>query len=163
MRELKYCNIVFTKEIKYPERKWRVETRLFPSGKKISMVWVGNGFSWHSPTEEQAIPKDVIKELEKTKKQCETYCKKNKKEIQNEIDFHQEPKILITTRNLPHGMKPNDEFEQKAQELVALYKAAPQLLKALEKIANGEGIYGMQAGEYKKIAREAIKKVKPES
>ena len=28
---------------------------------------------------------------------------------------------------------------------------------ALEKIAHGEGIYGMQAGEYKAIARAALK------
>lgn len=37
-----------------------------------------------------------------------------------------------------------------------LIAAAPQLLEALKQIANGEGVYGAQAGEYKAIARAAI-------
>lgn len=46
------------------------------------------------------------------------------------------------------------EHEKEAN----LIESIPRLLKALEEIASGEGIYGMQAGEYKKIAQEALKK-----
>lgn len=43
-----------------------------------------------------------------------------------------------------------------------LIAAAPEMLKALDEISNGEGIYGMQAYEYKKIARTALAKARPE-
>ena len=33
-----------------------------------------------------------------------------------------------------------------------------RLRKALEEIANGDGVYGMQAFEYKEIARQALKR-----
>jgi len=39
-----------------------------------------------------------------------------------------------------------------------LIAAAPDLLAALQAIANGEGYYGAQAAEYKAIARAAIAK-----
>lgn len=39
-----------------------------------------------------------------------------------------------------------------------LIAAAPDLLAALQAIANGEGYYGAQAREYKDIARAAIAK-----
>ena len=39
-----------------------------------------------------------------------------------------------------------------------LIAAAPEMLEALQAIANGEGVYGAQAHEYKQIARAAISK-----
>lgn len=41
--------------------------------------------------------------------------------------------------------------------LPTLIEAVKRQGEALEKIAHGEGIYGMQAGEYKAIARAALK------
>lgn len=37
-----------------------------------------------------------------------------------------------------------------------LIKDRQRLRNALQQIANGDGIYGMQAGEYKQIARKAL-------
>jgi len=61
---------------------------------------------------------------------------------------------------------PNEE-EKKYNALYTLYDEAwrerdslkaenAKLREALGKIANGEGIYGQQAGEYKAIARSAL-------
>lgn len=50
--------------------------------------------------------------------------------------------------------------EENGVETARLIAAAPDLLKALEEIANGDGIYGAQAHEYKQIAHAAIAKAK---
>jgi len=48
-------------------------------------------------------------------------------------------------------------WEVRTEEANArLIAAAPDMLEALGKIASGDGVYGAQAGEYKRIAQEAI-------
>ena len=43
-----------------------------------------------------------------------------------------------------------------ADELTRLRAQNAALVEALEKIANGDGVYGAQAHEYKQIARAAL-------
>lgn len=69
------------------------------------------------------------------------------------------------TRAIEEGDNPPPEEAIANARLIALMRThLPTLLEALkrqgealEKIAHGEGIYGMQAGEYKAIARAALK------
>lgn len=49
------------------------------------------------------------------------------------------------------------KYEDHAAELAALRAENERLREALKSIANGDGIYGAQAWEYKRIAREALK------
>ncbi len=47
--------------------------------------------------------------------------------------------------------------EDHAEELATLRAENERMREALESIANGDGIYGAQAWEYKQIALEALK------
>ena len=55
------------------------------------------------------------------------------------------------------GIKIGSAAEANAR----LIAAAPSMYTALREIANGDGVYGMQAREYKDIARAALAKVQP--
>ena len=51
-----------------------------------------------------------------------------------------------------------DPVVQDVLDMIAPVQAEnARLREALENIANGDGVYGMQAGEYKQIARTALK------
>lgn len=48
-------------------------------------------------------------------------------------------------------------IDQILSESAALRAENARLREALEKIAAGDGVYGQQAGEYKEIARAALR------
>jgi len=64
-------------------------------------------------------------------------------------------------KSVKTGKTDKDAIEADAN--ARLIAAAPDMLEALEKIASGDGVYGAQAGEYKRIAREAIVQATGES
>jgi hypothetical protein len=61
-------------------------------------------------------------------------------------------------QRISHECSDLDDLGDEAKANATLIAAAPDLLAALKKIANGEGYYGAQAREYKEIAAIAIAK-----